>query len=1107
MTAIGALLLGLIPLFGFVISFQSKDGTLLIESSVDDVTVRVSQGDTVVRKLSVTKAGARLEVAAGSYTVTVEGKVDGIGIENDKVNLRRGGTEIVKLTYQRAATAATPSGDTPTGKSPDADQQLSNIEKSVYVTNVRADGQVLYFTLNQRNAPKGVAAFLEVLFHCEKPMPFVWTGPGPDAATVVSPTHTMTWNGTGHPPVQLPPRIDRLIALPIAANEHKVALIFPDKDSAVVAAKQLAAIGDQSLLDAQRRANSIGGTLRDNGIIFADHPAIGRFTTHFRVLIRTSVPPDRGLTGIPRLAAKDLVGPPNVQMQLAFPAINWRQLYIGRAGEPQLAKSHQISDEQLQRILEITQSFLREATPTTRADEEKRAQSAVQALLTVDQDRLLRREIWVAINATRLRVPPTHEQLGLNSDQRKQIDEIWNKFEEEVRQNRGLRADGSDSYEQIFDDTFEVLTSEQRRLYFFKLQDPVFHSGDLPGSIPRDWNPEDLVQPEKEPTQLVDVLNLHLRRERGRFPMLDRVLEEVRLYELGALDALERPVREDREQYAKDHPGQAKAFEAWQSDFRDGHRATEIIPKLFEDKATRQVMVTVARLLIQSGDIPGITKEKLDEAYQELGEYPSDKRVERVFLRLVKARHSNSQRQPGESVPDVPHTETHESHLKNAETVQVHYEFARLYCGIEQSEMFRQIRKLLESVDPATEFLFEESQAIPNDKVLSFVSRRGHEEVRSRERAYHALPKDSVNVKWKFGDQEMTLKNPDSLDITHVIIDRRMDGHVLWKCYGIPKVVSAIDHLNEVLPSEGIVDLNVLSNGADEAKVRTANRRLRDPNAALLAELQGIWLMTAIVNPDGTIEPVSDPAGVGPSVHFKDSALTLHHRNGEEPVPMKFTLDASKPTPEIDIELSSGVFTLGFIDIKNGTLQFRLGEAGGKRPSDAIKPAVHCYYRRIPASLRALDEQEPEGALNPEDVQRQEAVIREATRQLKDPKAVLVAELQGKWILTGMATAEGFGAVSNPLESGHAIEFEKSTVVIQQGPGAERVTGSYVIDVSANSVEIDIKHENGQYTLGLIETKNGTLDLRLGDAGGDRPSEAIKPSIHYQYRRPPEVKP
>ncbi|MFO1043009.1 MAG: protein kinase [Planctomycetaceae bacterium] len=1148
MTAVGALLLGLISLFGFVISFQSNDGTLLIESSVDDVTVRVSQGDTVVRQVSVTKAGTKLKVTAGSYLVTVDGNVDGIAIENDNVNLRRGGTEVVKLTYQRAATAATPSGDTPNGKSPNVDQQLSNIEKSVYVTNVRSDGQVLYFTLNQRNAPKGVAAFLEVQFHCEKPMPFVWTGPGPDAATVVRPTHTVTWNGSGKQPIQLGIPIDRLIPLPIAANEHKVAFIFPDKDSAVVAAKQLAAIGDQSLLDAQRRANSIEGRLRDDGIIFGDHPAIGRFTTHFRVLMQTSAPPDLGLAGTPRpAAARDLVGPPNVQMALAFPTINWRQLYIGRAGEPQLAKSHQITEEQLQRILEITQTFLREATPATREAEEKRAQSAVQALLTVDQDRLLRREIWVAINATRLRVPTTHKQLGLNSDQRKQIDEIWNKFVEEVRQNRGMRADGSDSYEQIFDDTFEVLTPEQRRLYFFKLQDPVFHSGIQPIPFGVDLNRDDLVLPEKEPLRLVDVLNLHLRRERGRFPLLDWVIEDVRLYERGALEAFDRAVREDREQYAKDHPELAKAFETWQTEFRDVRRATEIIPKLFEEKATRQVMVTVARLLIRSGDVPGITKEKLDQAYQELGEYPSDKRVEKVFIGLINARHSTRQQQSDESVPDVPHTKTHETHLKNAETAKAHYDFARLYCAIEQSEMFRQIRKVLESADPATEFLFEESHALPNDKVLSFVSRRGHEEVRSRERAYHAIPQDSVIVKWKFGDQEMSLTNRDSHVITHVIVDRRMDGHVVWKCYGIPKEADVTAPMTWFRPdpfpqlgSYGVTGNTLCRMAMELASYEPAQREL-----ALTAEQQKqikeVDVAAIPFNENGGLTQQSSEARdrivqiLQPEQRTRLDQLLLQRLGlfAFEMDGIRETLELSKEqqqriqetwkdharrVKDLDVALNDQHLAAQTGKIDAAHLKSSITDHQQQMTSlqvhawDDVYSILNVAQRQKFETLRGSQvkspEAEREGALNLRDLQREDSKIRATNRQLRDPNAVLLSALQGTWLMTAIVAPDGTVAkVSNPAETGHSIHFKNSTVVLKQGLDDEDVPLKFTLDASTPTPEIDIEGLEGLYMLGLIEIKNGTLHLRLGAGGDDRPSETVKPSIHYQYRRQPEARP
>ncbi len=355
MVAIGALLIGLLGLFGFMISIQSQDGTLLIESSVDDVTVRVSQGDTVVRKLTVTKAGTKIDVAAGNYTVAIEGNVDGIAIENDKVNLRRGGTEIVKLAYQRPAETTSPFVGSTKAEVGSSEQQLKLMENAIFITDVRSNGRVLYFTLNQRKLPEGTLGLLEIQFRCEKAMPFVWTGPGPDAVTVVSPTHTVTWIGTGYP----------MIPLPITAEGHKVAFIFPDNDSAVVAAKQLATIGDQSLIDAQHRANSIDGRPRDDGIIFGEHAAIGKYTTHFRVLVRNSVPPEQPGHGIQRPQ---------------FIGVNWRPLYLAIITHPHTAKRHSLTESQQQEIKKLFDEFVRTATLETHDELLKLTQAKIRAV-------------------------------------------------------------------------------------------------------------------------------------------------------------------------------------------------------------------------------------------------------------------------------------------------------------------------------------------------------------------------------------------------------------------------------------------------------------------------------------------------------------------------------------------------------------------------------------------------------------------------------------------------------------------------------------------------------------------------------------------------------
>ena len=813
--AIGAVAMSLAGLFGLVISLSSQDGTLLIESNVDDVIVRVSQGDTVVRKLTVTKSGTKLNVAAGSYTVAIEGNIDGMVIENDRVNLRRGKTEIIKLTYQRPVESSTSTDPTP--MDPTLSAHPSNpIQKNVTPEDaghgiqkppfVGVNWRPIYLSiLSTPSLAKRYSLTESQQQEIQKRTDdFVRSSATVDiqddllTATQAKIQDVLTreqdknlrrdiWMGWNVTKFRDP---KRLFQLRISDEQQRqIDAIWQASQERVGPIKQPAIFSGLPFEFTPERLAVEGPEEWQR--VFHEVFAIltieqrSQFLREIQDLIVDGIQTDpvQNTLAVPNGAVHEMIAPPNVQMALAFPTINWRQVYLGKAMETRFARQHQLTEEQQQRMHAILQNFLRTATPATRSLDEHRAQSDIQNLLTVDQDWLLRREIWIAMNATRLRVSMTHEQLGLNSEQRRQIEDIWKKFESEVQQNGGRRADGTDTYELIFDEIFEVLTAEQRRLFLFKFQDPIFHSGTQLVPFGVDRNPEDLLPLEKDPPRLVDVLNLHLRRERERFPLLDRMLDDIRLLEGGGLEILERPVREDREQYAKDHPELAKAFEAWQNDYRDVLRATEIIPELFQED-TRPIMVTVARLLIQSEDIPGISKEQLAFANQELGEYPTDKLVERVFLGLGASGSENLRRNLRESGANVPHTGTHEDHLRIAEKAKTHLLFARLYCAIEESEMFRQIRKTLASADPSTELLFEESHAIPNDKVLNFLSRRGHEEVRYRQRAYHALPPDSVSVKWQIGDQELQITNPNALVITHVIIDRKMDGHVLWKCYG-----------------------------------------------------------------------------------------------------------------------------------------------------------------------------------------------------------------------------------------------------------------------------------------------------------------------------------
>ena len=84
-------------LAGVLIVVELNKGKLTIECSADDVPIRVMQGDTVVEKMTVTKSGATIRVAAGTYVVEVDGDFDDMLVKDGSVVLKRGGNETVRI--------------------------------------------------------------------------------------------------------------------------------------------------------------------------------------------------------------------------------------------------------------------------------------------------------------------------------------------------------------------------------------------------------------------------------------------------------------------------------------------------------------------------------------------------------------------------------------------------------------------------------------------------------------------------------------------------------------------------------------------------------------------------------------------------------------------------------------------------------------------------------------------------------------------------------------------------------------------------------------------------------------------------------------------------
>ncbi len=80
-------------------------GTLTIESEIDDVPIRIMQGDEVVKSLTVSKEGATTRIGAGKYIVEIGEEFDKAVVKDGGVELSRGATAIIKVTRINADTA------------------------------------------------------------------------------------------------------------------------------------------------------------------------------------------------------------------------------------------------------------------------------------------------------------------------------------------------------------------------------------------------------------------------------------------------------------------------------------------------------------------------------------------------------------------------------------------------------------------------------------------------------------------------------------------------------------------------------------------------------------------------------------------------------------------------------------------------------------------------------------------------------------------------------------------------------------------------------------------------------------------------------------------
>jgi serine/threonine protein kinase len=94
---------------GIVILLELNKGTLTIESDADNVPVQINQGDKVVEKLTISRTGASVRIAAGRYEIELLTEADGLVIKNGTFTLIRGKEHVVTIKRLEASAFQAPS--------------------------------------------------------------------------------------------------------------------------------------------------------------------------------------------------------------------------------------------------------------------------------------------------------------------------------------------------------------------------------------------------------------------------------------------------------------------------------------------------------------------------------------------------------------------------------------------------------------------------------------------------------------------------------------------------------------------------------------------------------------------------------------------------------------------------------------------------------------------------------------------------------------------------------------------------------------------------------------------------------------------------------------
>ncbi|MCA9193388.1 MAG: serine/threonine protein kinase [Planctomycetales bacterium] len=138
---------------GVLIVLESGKGTIRIESDADNIPIRITQGEQVIKQLTITRSGAAVRVNAGNYQIELENINDAsIHVLGGSVRLQRSETEIVRIT-QSALDESNPEQRTYPGSEWDV-APISASETRVFVAGDR-ESSMAALKSNVKNLQRG----------------------------------------------------------------------------------------------------------------------------------------------------------------------------------------------------------------------------------------------------------------------------------------------------------------------------------------------------------------------------------------------------------------------------------------------------------------------------------------------------------------------------------------------------------------------------------------------------------------------------------------------------------------------------------------------------------------------------------------------------------------------------------------------------------------------------------------------------------------------------------------------------------------------------------------------------------------------------------------